>query len=337
MRIKLLHITLLLFLGGQFLTAQDLHYSQFFASHLNINPALTGIFNGDIRLAGNYRNQWNSVPVPYMTFTGAADMKFLSASSDNFFSGGFIFNYDQAGDSRLRLGSIGLSGSYTLKTSENLFLTFGALVSGGQRAFSINDLRFDSQYDGGQFDPTRSIQENFDNENITILDVNIGGNLRWQKTPRTKFDFGVGAFHLNSPKHPFYESNDVKLPIRLDFHAIGGIELASKFDLLLRGIYQTQGPHSEFVLGLGGLIHLNQNLGKEFALELAGHFRLKDAIAPMIRLHYKNLEVGFSYDVNINASDFTVATSNRGGPEFSLIYIITKVKPLSNFKVCPIF
>ena len=335
MRIKLLHTLIAIIFGGSLITAQDLHYSQFFASPMNINPALTGIFNGDVRFFGNYRNQWNSVPVPYMTFTGGADLKFLGSESDNFFSGGLIFNYDQAGDSRLRLGALGLSGSYTIKTSENLFLTFGALISGGQRAFSLSDLRFDAQYDGGQFDPTRSIQESFDNTNITIFDINAGANLRWQKTPRSKFDFGVGVFHLNAPTHPFYESNDVKVPLRFDIHAIGGLEIASKLDLLLRGIYQGQGPHSEALLGAGLLIHLNQNLGKEFGLEIAGHYRFGDAIAPMVRLHFRSLEVGMSYDINF--SDFDVATLNRGGPEFSLIYRLTKVKPLSSFKVCPIF
>ena len=37
---------------------QDLHYTQFYNAHVNINPALTGIFNGDTRLSGKFRNQW---------------------------------------------------------------------------------------------------------------------------------------------------------------------------------------------------------------------------------------------------------------------------------------
>ena len=335
MKTKLLRIIVLLFFGIQMVNGQDLHYSQFFASPLNINPALTGIHKGDIRFTGNYRNQWNSVPVPYMTFSGAADMKFLKEGSENFFSGGLLFNYDQAGDSRLRLGSLGLAGSYTMQAAEELFFTLGVKLGAGQRAFSLDDLTFDSQYDGAQFDPNRGIGEAFDNQNIFIFDIDAGANLRWQKSSRTKFDFGLGLFHINQPIHPFYESNDVKLPMRLAIHAIGGFEIASKLDLLLRGIYQTQGPHSETNLGAGLLIHLNQNLGKEFGLELAGHWRLNDAIAPMVRLHYRNLQVGFSYDINNSA--FDIATLNRGGPEFSLIYIVTKVKPLSNYKVCPLF
>jgi len=56
--------------------AQDIHFSQFYHSPQNINPSLTGVFNGHQRFIGNYRSQWNSVPVSYMTFSGAYDMKF---------------------------------------------------------------------------------------------------------------------------------------------------------------------------------------------------------------------------------------------------------------------
>ena len=48
--------------------AQDIHFSQFYFSPLNLNPAATGIFDGDYRIAGNHRQQWRSVTTPYTTF-----------------------------------------------------------------------------------------------------------------------------------------------------------------------------------------------------------------------------------------------------------------------------
>ena len=53
--------------------AQDIHFSQFNNSPLNLNPAQTGLFNGDWRFVGNLRNQWSSVPVPYRTFSLSTD------------------------------------------------------------------------------------------------------------------------------------------------------------------------------------------------------------------------------------------------------------------------
>ncbi len=59
------------------LSGQDIHHSQFYTSPLNLNPGLTGVFNGDQRLSLNYRRQWFVEDiVRYMTVAGSFDMKF---------------------------------------------------------------------------------------------------------------------------------------------------------------------------------------------------------------------------------------------------------------------
>ena len=58
-------------------TAQDPNFSQFFASPLTLNPALTGKFDGDFRFAANYRNQWPSINNAYTTGTASFDMGIL--------------------------------------------------------------------------------------------------------------------------------------------------------------------------------------------------------------------------------------------------------------------
>jgi hypothetical protein len=55
-------------LGANYFYGQDIHFSQFSGSLLNISPGYTGMFNGDYRLSAIYRSQWQSVPVSYSTF-----------------------------------------------------------------------------------------------------------------------------------------------------------------------------------------------------------------------------------------------------------------------------
>ena len=38
--------------------AQDIHFSQWMFSPLNLNPGETGAYEGDYRVVGNYRSQW---------------------------------------------------------------------------------------------------------------------------------------------------------------------------------------------------------------------------------------------------------------------------------------
>src|SRR5688500_14814891 len=47
--------------------SQDPNFSQFFVSPLTLNPALTGKFNGDFRVAGNYRDQWPEISKAFIT------------------------------------------------------------------------------------------------------------------------------------------------------------------------------------------------------------------------------------------------------------------------------
>src|SRR3954462_7934254 len=58
--------------------AQDPHFSQFFASPLTLNPALTGKFDGSIRVAGNYRNQWPTINRAFTTSTVSVDFPSLA-------------------------------------------------------------------------------------------------------------------------------------------------------------------------------------------------------------------------------------------------------------------
>src|ERR1700747_688863 len=56
---------------------QDPSFSQFFASPLNINPALTGMINGKWRFISNIRDQWAGPAFPYITSTVSYDTKIL--------------------------------------------------------------------------------------------------------------------------------------------------------------------------------------------------------------------------------------------------------------------
>ncbi|MEO0732800.1 MAG: PorP/SprF family type IX secretion system membrane protein, partial [Bacteroidota bacterium] len=164
-----------------FLFAQDFHYSQFYHAPLHLNPALTGVFRGDVRLMGNYKSQWTDVPVDYKTVTLAADKKFLkSINEDGFFSGGVAFNYDRAGDSRLTWANLDLNGSYTRVITPQVILSGGVKVALIQRSFRQSDLRFDNQFDEarGVVDLTRPTGEAFDTEGKVFPDFSAGLNLR---------------------------------------------------------------------------------------------------------------------------------------------------------------
>ena len=326
------------FLSIHFIVAQDIHLSQYHFDRLMVNPALTGIFNGNRQVSLIHKQQYFSVPVDYLTFSGSYDTKFLKTQfQKGFFSAGVLFNYDQAGDAKLALGSLTLNGSYTRALTRSFFITGGVYVGGGQRRFDDDPfiLQWHNQWTGGGFDPNISSGETYTRHNFFFFDAGAGLNVRLQGRDRTKIDVGVGAFHLNKPEYAFYQSDNIQLPIRTSFYAMGILKLFSRLDLYANGILQQQGPYEETVLGGGIIIHISNKLAREVELHLGAASRLDDAIIPMIAVGYDGWKAGFSYDVN--TSPFKAATGKEGGPEFFVNYTWKRLWPLEQTRVCNIF
>lgn len=323
--------------------AQDLHFSQFYHSPLNLSPGLAGIYSGDIRFIGNYNSQWENVPVDYLTFSGAIEKKFYyEGLKSSYFAVGLLFNYDQAGTSELSRTNIGVTGSYSRQLAPTFFATLGASVGITQRAFNLANLTFDEQFDGEQFDPSIPV-ESFDKTNSLNPDFAAGLNFRLQPadahrlTKRSKLDFGLGVHHLTQPNEAFNLNEDIRLNMRFSGYALATLMLTNSFDILLRGTAQFQGPYRENLGSMSAKIHLNRQPSREVAIVLGGSYRFDsngDAIIPHIEFHVQRWLLGLNYDVNISA--FQTATLRRGGPEVAFRYIFTSVKPLEVQKICPI-
>ncbi|MEL6275357.1 MAG: PorP/SprF family type IX secretion system membrane protein [Bacteroidota bacterium] len=350
---SLQHVFVLVLLGvGSSLLAQDFHYSQFYHGPMHLNPALTGIFNGDARIMGNYKSQWADVPVDYQTFTVAFDKKFLRRTDkDGFFSGGIALNYDRAGDSRLTWADVNLNVSYTAILSRSIFLTLGGQGALAQRSYDEENLRFDAQFDEprGILDPLRPNGESFSSSSFIFPDFSIGLNLRIQakydptvlvfrNKKRSKIDLGVAIHHLTNPDQSF--DDDFKFPLesRLSPYAIGTLQLGKPLDLVAAVTYQTQSEAYEELVGMAGVrLHLNNNLGRQFNILLGAGLRrneIQDSWWPTVELGINNLEIGLNYD--FNTSRFSIATENQGGLELSVRYLFRKIRALPGIPNCPL-
>ena len=336
---KKIQLILLAFLFASSMSGQDIHLSQPDFSPLNISPGYAGLFSQDLRFMGSYRSQWQSVPVPFLTFSGAADMKVPSVFKKNnklSLAGGVLFNYDQAGDAELTLSSFGVNGAIHYKINDQQTFSLGVQSMAVQRAFSIGGLQFNNQFNGDIFDPSADSKENFNENNNAFIDISAG--LGWRMTKednRSNVLFGAGFFHLNSPSQSFNNDADSELPMRIVLNSLGVIQVHPKWDFVLGVVGQIQGPYEQLLAMTGGRYHISQTRGKEIALQLGTSFRFGDAVIPTIQLHYAAWQVGVSYDINISA--FETATNGNGGIEIGAIYTITNVKPVEVFESCPVF
>lgn len=336
----LLFIFFLIGFGEGMLHAQDIHFSQFHNVPSNLNPAITGVFEGDYRMVGNYRSQWQSVPVDYLTFSGAYDMKIkIPALKNGLIGGGIVFNTDQAGYANFRLLQIALNASYIQKITEEQSLSIGLQLGTIQQSFRPELLSFDEQWNGDVLDESIPVTENFNNNNISLGDISTGINWHY-KSENLEADMGIGLFHLAQPRFSFFADDRSILENKMNFYMMGTHLLTEKIGYTSRLLFEMQEAHFEGLFGVGLVYYLNRNKTNEIGIQPSLNYRfdkkiIGDALIPMLEIFYQSWKVGLSYDVNV--SDFIAATNRQGGVELSVQYIIKKVAPPEVFKACPIF
>ena len=202
-RFKQLLIIILAVIGSFSLSAQDIHFSQFYSSPLNLNPALTGVMNSSVRLVGNYRNQWASVLKnnAFSTYSVSYDQRIPVGRNDYIGVGGTFWG-DRAGESNFATLQGRLSFSYSKKMSggrnSGNYLVVGADAGVSQRSIDFLNLRYGSQHNGaGGFDPGLPTNEIFDRDNFLFADLSAG--LLWFSVFDENNNFYIGCLLYTSP------------------------------------------------------------------------------------------------------------------------------------------
>ncbi len=165
MRKYLQHIILAaLLMVTSILSAQDLHFSQYFNAPLLVNPANTG-FNPDYdyRIGGNFRNQWAGViNNPYKTMSLWGDVQLFNNRFENGWVGlGGNLYRDEAGSGSLTSTQGYVSAAYHQLLGYSSLLSFGANIGFVNKRIDINKLSFDNQWNGKFFDVNAGSGEAF--------------------------------------------------------------------------------------------------------------------------------------------------------------------------------
>ena len=334
--IKKLAILFLCFSGFVKIQAQDIHFSQFDQSYLNLNPALTGQFNGDYRFNANFKNQWAAVSDPYQTVSFSADAKSPIKTYQALALGIQFFN-DEAGAGGLQTTQVGinLAHDYALNSDSNFRVIAGVHLGLISRSINFDDFSFDNQFNGSRYDANRPTGENFDQSSYSYFNVNAGLVFSYQVENRKNIIAGFSYFNLPSSNQSFFSEN-IPVNKRLSIHANADWFLSEKFDLLPSILIAKQGSFSEAVFGTNLRYRMNQNQSMKRNIYGGVWYRNKDALILSTGMDYNQWLVGISYDINL--SDLDRASNNKGGLELAITYIIKSFKPqLRRHKICPKF
>jgi type IX secretion system PorP/SprF family membrane protein len=349
------------------INAQDGVFSQFYASPLHVNPALMGVYDGQMRFNANYRQQWSGgvfSEVPINQIHASFDYRYRIADGD-YLSFGINALEDQTGaDSKLKStrGNLGISymkqlGGDRYRTSDQ-YLVAGFQVGGGQNRLGTGGLWFDRQYDSAniRIDNTLPTGEIEPNSNV-YLDMNAG--LLWYAVMDKNKSVYIGGsmHHITQPNISYFGNKAENLKRRYTIHAGGEFPTNDQLSIMPAIMATVQNPSVNVQLGTN--FRYSNHDWNEVAIRVGGWYRLVnkyvwesggvtnqnalqessrttilgDAFTVTGMLEINNWLFGLSYD--IHTSSIVRPTNGRNAFEISLIYIAPERIPYKT--ACPKF
>jgi type IX secretion system PorP/SprF family membrane protein len=329
---------LVLLIAGSFSArAQDFHLSQYDAAPLNLNPSMTGLFEGYYRIHAHYRTQWSAIATnPFQTFAVSFDMPV-----EKWAFGGQLMDY-RAGAGNYNvfsfLGSVGYD--YALdKENEYHHISGGVQLGIMQKSINFGKLTWDAQYtnaNGGSFNTSLPSQETFANDGMFMPDLNAGFIYYYGKEKSRLNPFiGFAANHLTRPKETFYAS-DNRLPIRYTIHGGTRVNVNEKLQLLPKFLILRQTNARELTASLVAQYYLAQS---DVFLFAGPTFRLSGPLgnkanyygaendAAVIDMGMKMGSFIYRLSYDINTSSLQPYTNSRGGLEISVTYTGRRSQP----------
>jgi type IX secretion system PorP/SprF family membrane protein len=326
-------------LGSPSVFAQDIHFTQFDMAPMVINPAFTGMFDGQVRAGGIYRNQWKSVTIPYVTYGAHADMPLFADNSGGYLAGGLqIFN-DKAGDGNLQNFTGMLSVAYH-KILGRGDLAVGMQAGYAQKSIDLSKLYFGDESVNGTFVPGTSQEYHLGIGNsVSYYLVNAGVSYAGANQNGTfSYVIGLAANNINQPNDALLKKQNSQTGLDMRYTGELGMSImtSERFSLRPAVLYQNQASASEIIAGNEFLYQVSNNPGySDFstALFLGAWYRTSDAAMITAGVEFKGVRIGVGYDYNI--SSLNSASNGNGGFEIAVRYIAPYPMKFANKRVIP--
>lgn len=306
-------ILFLLLLCGR-ASAQDPHFTQFYALPTYLSPAFAGT-TVQSRFGLQFRDQWPSIPGAFVSFNFAADQYLRKLNSGI----GLIATRDQAGSGALSTTSITAQYAYEIRLKHKVYLRPALQIGYVSRAVDHSKLIFNDQLARGDGSSTNS---HLGRQSVSYTDLGSGlllfGPQLW---------FGVAVQHMNRPNQSLLEGESV-LPSQFNVHggyrfplSSGGMVRKDAQTIVAAFNYRAQGKFDQLDIGayyerdpfFAGVWYRGLPV-KSYKAGIANN----DAVALLVGFKVGDWRFGYSYDVTISR----LAMNSGGAHELTTIFEI---------------
>ena len=313
--------------------AQDIHFTQWMHAPQTYAPSTIGDFDGKYRFHANYRNQWSSVTVPFVTFAMMAESNSINSIPGLGVKAGLV--YDVTGDSKFSTTHLDIGAGYSIPMNDSLGeFRIGIQPTITQKKIDLEALTFDNQYNGYVFDGNLGSGENISKLSQWYFDVSLGMQYQVKLSDKFEARTSFAVFNLLTPKQSFFKNDDILLDRRWSWQIGGKYNFNDKLEIQPGVQISVQGKFNS--INVGSLVDYNLSKTDYFnqSIFFGAYFRAVDSGDLILGVNYDRFKAAVSYDINY--SGLTPASNYKGGVELAIIYIIPYPKKLPQFKFCPV-
>lgn len=320
---KITNLLLFALCSGHLAFCQDFTFSQFYEQPLLRNPALAGLFNGDLRISMAYRDQWGSITVPFRTSSLSIEHKIPIGDSHDILTIGSQMSMDAAGDIRLKRTQFlpVVNFHKSLNDERDTYLSLAFMGGPVSSQFDVSQLKLGDQFVGGSYSANNATAQPITNNSYSYWDLTTGLSFSTVFTNKTRFYIAAGLAHFTKPPiKSLTTTTDAsflapKLTFNIGTHSIVG----EKGHMIAFADYFSQNGNHQLLGGVLLGLDLNHYDNEETSSFYLGSFlRWGDALIPVIKLDFNHMSIGISYDINV--SKLNVVSNWRGGLELTASY-----------------
>lgn len=226
--------------------------------------------------------------------------------------------------------------AYHMKAGEKSRLSAALLGGFGQRAISMTQAQWGSQFDGSVYNPALPGGDYGAQPSFNYID--IGGGLAWHYrknegymtgNDQREFSAGFSFCHPQRYNYSFFGEGDKIYP-RFLLHGSALLGISNSTLSVLPGfIVQLQGAQLNVLAGSYFRFQLGDvskytGIKRGAALFLGAHYRAGDAIVFSLTGEHNEYAAGCSYDITV--SKLTAASRGNGAIELFFRYTLHKQK-----------
>jgi len=287
----------LLLAAGTGVRAQDVYFSQPFATRLHTNPAFTGLVD-DYSITLSYRNQLPTLAGSFVSTQAAADVRLSTPGQHHAI--GLLINQDRTGAVGYTRLEIGALYAYHTRLTERLALSGGLRASYGRQRVGYDNFVFGDQLaeDGSVAGPSA---ETLSFSPVNYLSLGTGAVLYTEQGW-----LSLAGQHLNQPNLGFQRQS--QLPLL--FSISGGYKLfvikpgpgvaTREVSYTPVAAYTRQGGSQRIETGLY-LTASPVTLGAVYRnISIPGSVVAQHVLAVVAGVQAGGLRVGYSYDVGLS-------------------------------------